>query len=197
MIFLIFALFGSLHFLIQTWTSFGVIFPFCEKVSQIFLQDSFSGKGFFGCLYKENYGFGLCYCFGCVGSQLRHVGSLLHHAGFFVAALGLSSHDMQTQLLCGTLGFQFLVRDQTRVPDIEKCLLNHWTTREVPEIMFAVLLLSHFSHVQLFMTPWTVACQLLCPGDSLGKNTGVGCHAGLQGIFPNQGSNLSLLWILH
>ena len=30
-------------------------------------------------------------------------------------------------------------------------------------------------------------------GDSPGKNTGVGCHALLQGIFPTQGSNLGLL----
>ena len=29
-------------------------------------------------------------------------------------------------------------------------------------------------------------------GDSLGKNTGVGCHTLLQGIFPTQGSNLGL-----
>jgi len=29
-------------------------------------------------------------------------------------------------------------------------------------------------------------------GDSLGKNTGVGCHALLQGIFPTQGSNPGL-----
>ena len=29
--------------------------------------------------------------------------------------------------------------------------------------------------------------------DSPGKNTGVGCHALLQGIFPTQGSNLCLL----
>ena len=28
-------------------------------------------------------------------------------------------------------------------------------------------------------------------GDSPGKNTGVGCHALLQGIFPNQGSTRS------
>ena len=34
---------------------------------------------------------------------------------------------------------------------------------------------------------------LLCPGDSPGKNTGVGCHFLLQGIFPIQGLNLSLL----
>ena len=30
-------------------------------------------------------------------------------------------------------------------------------------------------------------------GDSPGKNTGVGCHALLQGIFPTQGSNPVLL----
>ena len=36
-------------------------------------------------------------------------------------------------------------------------------------------------------------------GDSPGKNTGVGCHALLQGIFPTQGSNPGLphfRWIL-
>ena len=30
------------------------------------------------------------------------------------------------------------------------------------------------------------------PGDSPGKNTGVGCHARLQGIFPTQGLNPGL-----
>ena len=37
-------------------------------------------------------------------------------------------------------------------------------------------------------------------GDSPGKNTGVGCHALLQRIFPTQGSNPGLLhcrWILY
>ena len=34
--------------------------------------------------------------------------------------------------------------------------------------------------------------RFLCPWDSPGKNTGVDCHA-LQGIFPTQGSNPSLL----
>ena len=32
-----------------------------------------------------------------------------------------------------------------------------------------------------------------CPWDSSGKNTGVGCHFLLQGIFPPQGSNPQLL----
>ena len=31
--------------------------------------------------------------------------------------------------------------------------------------------------------------RFLCPWDSLGKNTRVGCHAHLKGIFPTQGSN--------
>ena len=39
--------------------------------------------------------------------------------------------------------------------------------------------------------------RLLCPWDSPGRNTGVGCHALLQGIFPTQGSNLCLLHLPH
>ena len=59
-------------------------------------------------------------------------------------------------------------------------------------------LLSRFSHVWLSATQWTVAS----PGspvhaDSPSKNTGVGCHVLLQGIFLTQGSNLYLLGLLH
>ena len=36
--------------------------------------------------------------------------------------------------------------------------------------------------------------RLLCPWHSPGKNTGVGSHALLQGIFQTQGSNLDLLY---
>ena len=39
--------------------------------------------------------------------------------------------------------------------------------------------------------------KLLCPWDSPGKNTGVDCHALLQGIFPTQRSNRRLLSPLH
>ena len=35
--------------------------------------------------------------------------------------------------------------------------------------------------------------RLLCPWDSLGKNTGVGCHSLLQGIFLAQVSDLDFL----
>ena len=55
-------------------------------------------------------------------------------------------------------------------------------------------MLSCFSHVQHFAILWTVA---LCPRDSPGKNTGVSCHALLQGIFLSQGSNPYLLRPLH
>jgi len=37
------------------------------------------------------------------------------------------------------------------------------------------------------VTPWIVAHKAPLPMGFLGKNTGVGCHALLQGIFPTQG----------
>ena len=57
----------------------------------------------------------------------------------------------------------------------------------------------HFSRVRLFAIQWTVACQAPLSLESPGKNTGVGCHTLLQGIFLTQvqGSNLSLLCLLH
>ena len=43
------------------------------------------------------------------------------------------------------------------------------------------------SCVQLFVTQGST--KLPCPWSFPGKNTGVGCHFLLQGIFPTQGSN--------
>ena len=46
--------------------------------------------------------------------------------------------------------------------------------------------------------------RLLCPWNSPGKNSGVGCHSFLQGIFPTQGLNPGVLhcrpiidWLRH
>ena len=39
--------------------------------------------------------------------------------------------------------------------------------------------------------------RLLCPWEFQGKNTGVGCHTLLQGIFLTQGSNWHFLPLLH
>ena len=44
--------------------------------------------------------------------------------------------------------------------------------------------------------PHVTVARLLCSWDSLDKNTGVGCHALLQGIFLTQGSNPHLLGLL-
>ena len=46
---------------------------------------------------------------------------------------------------------------------------------------------------QILCNPMDCSPPLLCPWDSPGKNTRVGCHSLLQGIFLTQGSNLSLL----
>ena len=58
-------------------------------------------------------------------------------------------------------------------------------------------MISHFSCVQLFATLCTVAHQAPLSMGFFGKNTGVGCHFLLQGIFPTRGSNLCLLCLLH
>ena len=51
------------------------------------------------------------------------------------------------------------------------------------------------SPVQLFVTPWPVAPQApLSMGFFSGKNTGVGCHFLLEGIFLTQGWNPRLLF---
>ena len=45
--------------------------------------------------------------------------------------------------------------------------------------------------------PWTTATKLLCSWDYPGKNTGVGCHVLLQGIFSTQRLNQGLLHLLY
>ena len=57
----------------------------------------------------------------------------------------------------------------------------------------SLLLYLVLSRVQLFCDP--LGCNhpgSSVHGDSPGENSGVGCHALLQGIFPTQGSNLCL-----
>ena len=54
-----------------------------------------------------------------------------------------------------------------------------------------------FSRVRLFATPWTAALQALCPWDSPGKDTGVGCRVLLwdlpdPGIEPASLASLAL-----
>ena len=60
-------------------------------------------------------------------------------------------------------------------------------------IIHFVAVIQQVSHVRLFATLWTIARQAPLSMGSPGKNTGVSCHALLQGIFLTQGSNPSLL----
>ena len=48
-------------------------------------------------------------------------------------------------------------------------------------------------HVWLFVTPWTTAWQASLSTGFSSKNTGGGCHALTQGIFPTQETNPHLL----
>ena len=71
---------------------------------------------------------------------------------------------------------------------------------ECPFSLIVILLVQKFSCCFLvtkscptLATPLTVPARLLCSWDFPGKNTGVGCHFLLQGLFQTQGSSPCLL----
>ena len=61
------------------------------------------------------------------------------------------------------------------------------------EVRHACMHAQSLCRVQLLATFGLQPARLLCQWDFPGKDAGVGCHFLLQGIFPIQGSNLSLL----
>ena len=74
---------------------------------------------------------------------------------------------------------------------------NLWTNFLLQNLVNPVCaVLRHFSCVQLFATPWTVACQAPLSMGFSRQEYGVGCHFLLQGVFLTQGSNLSLSRLL-
>ena len=85
-------------------------------------------------------------------------------------------------------------RDWTQVSGIAGTFFTSWAIREVHGWVKSL------SRVRLFATPWIVAYQAPPSMGFSGKNTGVGRHFLLQGIFPTLGSNLGFLhcrWILY
>ena len=88
------------------------------------------------------------------------------------------------------------------------CKVNHIIEKTCKRSYFKI---EHISYFILYPQIYKVCCwvaqlcptllqphglwptRLLCPWDSPGKNTGVGCHFLLQGMFPTQGSNPGLL----
>ena len=61
-------------------------------------------------------------------------------------------------------------------------------------IAFSMCMLSRF---KFFVTPWAVTHQAPLSIEFSSKNTRMGCHALLQGIFLTQESNPHLLYLLH
>ena len=84
-----------------------------------------------------------------------------------------------------------------KVRHLKSKAVSSWSLRW--RIWFSVWLVGLVSKsCPTLVTPGTVVLQApLCPWDSPGKNTGVGCCFLLQGIFPTQGSNLPLLPFLY
>ena len=77
------------------------------------------------------------------------------------------------------------------------CIINLNLELKALHILICVWVWSRFTHVQLFVSQQTVAHQASLSMWFSRKNTGVGCHALLQGIFLTQGSNPRLLKLLH
>ena len=103
-------------------------------------------------------------------------------------------------------------RDWAHVSCIGRWILQHWATwedpmplhhRALPTFLTFVKPIGHkgFAGLHWFAKPDCAhalqPARLLWPWDSPGKTTGVGCRALLQGIFPIQGSNLHLLYLLN
>ena len=69
-----------------------------------------------------------------------------------------------------------------------------WTGQDDPWAKRSGVCVQWLRCIWLFATPWTVAHQVLLPWDFPGKNTGVGCHFLLQGIFPTR--DRTHVWIM-
>ena len=89
-------------------------------------------------------------------------------------------------------------RDQTYVAYIGRQVLYHWATREAHGCVLSwgrkERREKRVGWYHLFLSPfypviWFLIHLYIRPWDFPGKNTGVGCHFLLQGIFPTQGSN--------
>ena len=77
-------------------------------------------------------------------------------------------------------------RNRTHIPCIASGFFTFWATLNWTELNWSRSVVSNSLRPRgLYPT------RLLHPRDSLGKNTGVGCHSLLQGIFPIQGTHVS------
>ena len=108
----------------------------------------------------------------------------------------------------GAKGTNGNLGEGSRAQNQPPALSLHHTSECVPTIRLNIqigklrskcaCILNHLSLVSNSLQPYGLyPTRLLCPWDSPGKNTGTGCHFLLQGIFPTQGLNQHLLWLMH
>ena len=113
---------------------------------------------------------------GVIGKKVRRGFILIKWAG------GRGGRTSQTylQILCFTKQPSYSEKrfstGQYRLIGL-KSMLGQWMQR-------SVVVVKLLGHVRLLRPHGLCPARLLCPGDSPGKNTGVGCHFLLQGIFP-------------
>ena len=110
-----------------------------------------------------------CRLFSSCDSWASHRGSFSHLEAQALVSTDFSSYYWWALACnlssCGTLSSvaprhvgSYRIRDGMWVPSIGRQILHHWTTREVQDGIFVVVVQSP-SHVQLFAIQWTAACQ--------------------------------------
>ena len=75
------------------------------------------------------------------------------------------------------------------VSNDDALLVVHHFFRQKNLVVTHTFVVQSFSHAPTLLQPHRLqpTRRILCPWDSPGKNTGVGCHFLLQGIFPDPG----------
>ena len=114
--------------------------------------------------------------------------------------LAIGVHVFPRHQVPTSLGFFFLTccsvaRAKITYSTKESRKSTHGYHRNPGTYVCAQLLSGVWLIVILRTEPARLFCP--CPWNSPGKNTVVGCHFLLQGIFPTQGSNMCLLCLLH
>ena len=109
--------------------------------------------------------------------------------------------DQTLPFILGKDGMVPLGSDQTPRPRAFHDVGSHLNAQVV---LSTTPFKGEYMHIKVLQSRLILCTPVDCspPGasvweDSPGKNTGVGCHALRQGVFPSQGLNLSLLRLLH
>ena len=139
--------------------------------------------------------------FGCAGSLLLHrpfSSCSRQRQGLLSSCCVWASHcggfSCCEVWALGHVGFSFKIKFSVVITHV--CIVLR-STRAL-----AYIILLHVCCVTLVMPNSVRPCalqpaSLLCPRDSPSKNSGVDCHAFLQGIFLTPESNLCLMSNLH